>query len=162
VNGTVAPIRVTCACGSGKVGAPRSRPYAGEGAALHIKHCARDCPSCPKCRAGRHAPMARQRENRIARAVGGERNPGSGNRGGHDVRGAIVDIEETTQATIVAPLFKWWLGAVTQKKVAELLRRQHKPRMLWCNRDQDPRRGLVVMTGADAEVLVAMARGNQG
>ena len=88
---------------------------------LHIKHCARDCPSCPKCRAGRHTPLARQRENRIARSIGGERNPGSGNKGGHDIRGAIVDIEETSQKTIVAPLFKWWLGAVTQAKVAALL-----------------------------------------
>ncbi len=146
--GTVTPIRVECACGSGKVGAPR-------GSTGHIKRCAAECENCAPCKAGRFTPRAKQREGRIARKVGGTRSPGSR---GSDVLGAVCDIEETTQSDIAVPLFRWWISATVQKKVASLMKRNYKPRMFWVNRDQHPEHGLVVMPGADALHLLDLAR----
>lgn len=156
--GDVVPIRVDCGCGAPPggevsycpgVGAPRARAYPnGE---LHIKRC--NCDA--HCSAAAQVRNARQREGRIARSVGGVRSPGS--RGPSDILGAVVDIEETTETDIVAPFVKWWLSARVQQKVAALMRRNVKPRMLWMNTDQDPRRGFVVMRGDDAMALVQMA-----
>jgi hypothetical protein len=140
----VIPIRVKCVCTDAacpRIGTPRPRPWSnGE---LHIKRCR--CPE--RCGAGAQTGLARRRESKVARAVGGTRNAGSGNKGGGDVINGLVDVEETAQADITRSFRRWWLGAAVQKKVAQLLRRQFKPRALVLSWDNKPQ--FVVMPFGD-------------
>jgi hypothetical protein len=105
----IASNKADCPCGCGGFGVLRKRTG-------HVKRC-----PCRRCEAGRYGRRAYVRERKIAKDVGGERQPLSGAMGGADVLAAGVCIEETAQKSICGPVRTAW-----RKKAARINERRHR------------------------------------
>lgn len=104
-----------CVCGCGLFGTPRKKIWQGETQG-HVNRCA-----CRRCVGGRQRAKSRKRENRVAKDLGGQREPLSGGLSGIDVRvGEIVWIEETGNKGLVAGIKRWWTGKGTTSKMARI------------------------------------------
>lgn len=108
------PALVTCPCGCGKVGRPRTKAWA-DGLAPHVKAC-----TCRRCSGRRHKPRAARTERRIAKDTGGERSPLSGALTGHDGHAGLDCWEHTADLTITRGFFKWWRGKGVQSKIERI------------------------------------------
>lgn len=104
-----------CSCGCGLVARPRKKGWK-DGLDPH----ARGCP-CRRCSGGRQRGKSRNRENKLAKALGGERHVLSGALSGVDVSSPLVVIEETANKSLVRGFFSWWNGKGVQSKVARLM-----------------------------------------
>jgi hypothetical protein len=131
------PSLEECACGCGTVGRPRARAWL-DGLPAHVKLC-----TCRRCQAPRFKQRASRRERKVAQAVGGRRNIGSGAFGGSDVVGGLVNIEETAQESLVRGLRRWWMSKQIQSKTARLLEQRLIPNAFVASWDGKAR--LVVM-----------------
>jgi hypothetical protein len=134
-----------CACGCGTVGRQRARAWL-DGLPPHVKRC-----PCRRCSAPRFKTNASRRERKVAKAVGGRRNIGSGAFGGSDVVGGIVNIEETAQESLVRGLRRWWGTKAMQTKTARLLEQRLIPNAFVASWDGKAR--LVVMEWDDFKNL---------
>lgn len=99
----------------------------------HVYGC-----KCSRCEGSRHKNRARLREHRAAQAVGGYRNPGSGAWGGFDTRKGKVNVEETSNNTIVRGFKRWWGTKAVTKKLSKLFADTSKPRALVLSWDNKP------------------------
>jgi hypothetical protein len=64
--------------------------------------------------------MARKRENKIAKAIGGQRDSRSGGLSGVDVASLVVEIEETSNQAVTRGLRRWWESKTVKNKRARL------------------------------------------
>lgn len=115
-------VKIDCECGCGSYGSPRPRSRDGS---QHTKRC-----ECKRCIAGQYKGLAQKRERKIAKAIGGKANVGSGSLGGVDTIEGVCDVEETSQVAITRGFQRWWLGAMVTHKTMALMRRRLRPRAL--------------------------------
>lgn len=116
----------------------------------HIKLC-----PCRRCSGGRTKARARAREHKVATAVGGRRNPGSGAFGGVDTIEGRVLVEETANVSLIRGLRRWWESAQIRNKVATLYSTSLLPRAFvasWSEGGKTKPR-LAVMTFEDLKIL---------
>lgn len=137
-------IREECACGCGLYGAVRVKVM--RDGLQHVKGC-----GCKRCSGARHRPNSRRREHKVAKAVGGTRNIGSGAFGGTDVAGGVLEVEETANVQLVAGLKRWWLSKQIQDKTAVLRGMKLRPRAFVASWNGKPQ--LAVMTFDDLKWL---------
>lgn len=112
-------LKVQCPCldpACTSFGTPRKKAW-GDG----LRHV-RGCP-CRRCVGGRQRGKARVRENRVARDIGGTREPLSGGLSGADVRAGLWSVEETSNEAVVRGLRRWWTSATVRAKVVRLFAR---------------------------------------
>ncbi len=141
------PDAVPCPCGCGVESQPRVK-RSRDGT-----HHAREC-RCRRCTAPTHRRNARRRENAIAKATGGNREPLSGALSGVDVSGPLVEIEETSNVALTRGLSRWWNSKQVQAKVSRLYKHGKMsgvPSAFVASWDGKPR--LVVMTYVDFAAL---------
>lgn len=103
---------VVCACGECGEGVPRRKAWAD---GLHVRRC-----MCRRCIGSRQSAKARRREHRVADALGGQREPMSGNLSGFDVSSGLWRVEETANEALVKGLLRWWSSKQIQKKMARI------------------------------------------
>lgn len=123
---------ITCPCGCELVGRPRVKAW--KDGLHHVRLC-----KCRRCVGGRQGPKARRRENKIAKATGGERSPMSGNLSGYDGRSGLWVWEETSNVTIVRGFKRWFLSKQVQAKVARLMGQRGVARAFILTWDGKPR-----------------------
>jgi hypothetical protein len=141
------PERQECPCGCQQFGVVRTRMM-GDGL-YHVKLC-----PCRRCQGARHKPRSRAREHKVAKAVGGTRNIGSGAFGGTDVKGGVLEIEETSNVGLVAGLKRWWLSKQIQDKTEVLMAQKLRPRAFVASWNGKPQ--LAVLTFDDLRWLCEM------
>ena len=154
---TLPALKITadCGCGCGLFGTPRRRPW------RNGQICVNRC-QCHRCMGSRFRKRASARERSIAKDTGGARVPLSGQGGGADVSGHLVDIEETAKESVVRGVRRWWESKTVRTKVTALYSRALVPRALVLSWEVSPggpkRRQLVVMTYDDFLELVLERR----
>lgn len=144
----------TCPCSHAscaRTGPLRKKPWVD---GRHVKGC-----PCNRCIGGRVKARARRREHKVAKAVGGKRNIGSGAFGGYDTVGGVCDVEETANVAIVRGLKRWWLSAQVQTKCGRLLQYRLRPRTFVASWDGKPQ--LAVMPFDDYAELCQLAVGQR-
>lgn len=104
-----------CVCGCGTVARPRVKQWA-DGLGPH----ARGCP-CRRCTGGRQSGKARRREHKVAKALGGERQPMSGNLSGYDIGSGLWRAEETANVALVRGFRRWVESKQVRTKLARLM-----------------------------------------
>lgn len=148
----VETIRIDCPCGHPNCpgyGSPRAKAWRnGE---THIKRC-----PCSRCAGGRFKAKARIREHKVAKDIGGTRAFASGILTGFDVASSVVEIEETSQESIVRGLRRWWNSQGVQKKLSRLMAHHTRARAFLLHWDKEPQ--LVVMPYTDFVELAQMAQ----
>lgn len=97
---------------------------------------------------GRHRGVSRVRENKVAKATGGTREPLSGGLSGVDGRSGLWVWEETAQVSLVAGLRRWWTSKGVTSKVARMYGRQGGERHAFVA-SWDGKPQVVVMTFED-------------
>lgn len=107
------PAKVDCPCGCETFGTPRVKAWAD--GLHHVKAC-----PCRRCVGGRQSAKARRREHRVAKAMGGRREPMSGNLSGVDVRSGLWVVEETANVALVRGFRRWIESAQIQRKLARI------------------------------------------
>lgn len=112
-------VTVDCPCGCGLHGTARPRAWS-DGLDPHVRSCA-----CKRCSGGRQRGIARRREDKVAKAVGGTRDSRSGGLSGVDVRSLVVEIEETANKSLVAGVRRWWESKQIIAKRERLWSRTH-------------------------------------
>jgi hypothetical protein len=125
------PDKLDCPCGCGLFGSPRRKAW-GDGL-RHVKLC-----DCRRCVGGRQRPKSRQRENRIAKDLGGTREPLSGGLSGADVVAHMWSFEETSNLTVVRGFRRWWTSKTVTTKVARLFARDGEAHALVLSWDGRP------------------------
>lgn len=110
------PDKLDCPCGCGKFGTPRRKAW-GDGL-RHVNLC-----PCQRCVGGRQRGKSRRRENRIAKDLGGTREPLSGGLSGADVVTHMWSFEETSNQAVVRGFRRWWTSKTVTTKVARLFAR---------------------------------------
>ena len=135
------PLLEECVCGCETIGRPRARAWQ-DGLGPHVKLC-----PCRRCAGPRFKKNASRRERKVAAAVGGRRNIGSGAFGGSDTIGGVVNIEETMQESLVKGLRRWWTSKGVQTKTTKLLQQKVIPNAFVASWDGKAR--LVVMEYPD-------------
>lgn len=134
------PDPVECACGCGVISAQRVRAW--KDGLNHGRKCA-----CRRCTGGKQSAKARRRENRVAKATGGRREPLSGNLSGIDGRSGLWVWEETAQLSLVQGLRRWWTSKQVTAKTARLMNRHGVARAFIASWDGRPQ--LVVIPFED-------------
>lgn len=142
------PTKESCGCGCGRFGSLRTKVWRDG------TRCVKFC-ECPRCQGGRVKARARTRENRIAKDVGGTRAFASGILTGFDVASSVVEIEETSNQTIVRGIRRWWNSKTVEAKVARLMSHRRRARALVLHWDKAPR--LAVMPYTDFVELAQLA-----
>jgi hypothetical protein len=121
-----------CPCQCGTVGTPRVKAWADG------LHHARGCP-CRRCVGGRQRPKSRVRENKVAKATGGTREPLSGGLSGVDGRSGTWTWEETAQESIVRGFRRWIESKGVTSKLARIMARHGEARAFVLSWDGKPR-----------------------
>lgn len=112
-----------------------------------------NCP-CRRCIGSRVKQRAGNRERKVGKALGGNRNIGSGAFGGHDTTGTLCAIEETAHQAIVRGLKRWWYSKQVSEKFGKVMAQKAQPAaavLSWEGKAQ-----LVVMRFADFVQLCAL------
>lgn len=134
------PERHECPCGCGQYGVLRRKAWAD--GLRHVKLC-----PCRRCESSRFSRRAKRRETRIARDLGGAREPFSGALSGADVRAGLWSFEETSNEAVVRGFRRWWTTKTVTKKLARLFARHGEAHGLVLSWDGKPR--VVIVEYAD-------------
>lgn len=145
-NFALKPDPAECSCGCGLIGQPRVKVW--KDGTSHVRLC-----KCRRCTGGRQSAKARRRENKVAKATGGTREPMSGNLSGIDGRSGLWVWEETAQVDIVRGLRAWWSGKGVQSKVARLMNRHGVARAFIASWDGRPQLVVVPFDDWAGQVL---------
>jgi len=127
------PAWMPCPCGCGESGPPRARAW-NDGLEAHVRRC-----PCRRCRATRYKNNASRRERKIGKDLGARRNPGSGAWGGSDILGAVCEIEETSNVSLLAGFKRWVTGKGFTTKTAVIHGQTLKPAAFIASWDGKPR-----------------------
>ena len=123
--GSMMKTKIDCPCGCELYGVERKKLWAGETVG-HVKNC-----KCKRCSGGRHRGRSRVQENKVAKKLGGQREPLSGGLSGIDVRVTsmlgddIAWIEQTHNVALVRGIKSWWTGKGTTQKMSRITERGH-------------------------------------
>lgn len=122
-----------CGCGCGEYGTLK-KPWRSNG----VRCVAHKC-KCKQCVGGRQPGNARRRENKIAKATGGTREPMSGNLSGIDGRAGLDEWEETMEKAVVRGFRRWVESKTVTSKLARLMARRGSRRHFILTWDGKPR-----------------------
>jgi hypothetical protein len=135
------PLKVLCPCGCGVFGTPKRKAW-GDGL-RHVKGCG----PCRRCTGSRSKSRASRRENRVARDIGGTREPMSGALSGKDVTAGLWALEETANVALVRGIRRWWTSDQIRRKTARLMAQHGVAHGFVCSWDGRPQ--IVVMPYED-------------
>lgn len=136
VTSFLKPEPESCQCGCGLFGQPRVKAW--KDGTRHVRTC-----GCRRCVGGRQTPKARRRENRVAKAAGGTREPMSGNLSGVDGRSGLWVWEETANVSLVRGFRRWIESKQVQTKLARMMAKTGVRRAYIVSWDGKPRWAVV-------------------
>jgi hypothetical protein len=122
-----------CVCGCGLEARPRVKAWQ-DGLGPHARGCV-----CRRCTGSRQRGRSRVRENKVAKATGGTREPLSGGLSGIDGRSGLWVWEETAQESIVRGFRRWVTSKGVTSKLARIMARHGEARAFVLSWDGKPR-----------------------